>query len=70
MKQFSTFLMGCYFCLPGDKTEIKTLEADPILASYELRNFPRSHQRLYTVREEPQETSECSELKLNIDLSR
>lgn len=62
--------MGCYFCLPGDKSEIRTLEADPILATYEIRNVAGTHQRLYTVREEPQETSECSELKLNVDLSR
>ena len=62
--------MGCYFCLPGDRADVKTLEADPSLANYELRNVARTHQRLYTVREEPHETSECSELKVGGDVSR
>lgn len=59
--------MGCYFCIPNEKNEVKTLEADPAVAVYELRNVQRNHQRLYTVREEQHETSECSENKVRLD---
>jgi hypothetical protein len=58
--------MGCNFCMPGDKSEIKTLEADPVAINYEIRSTQRMPQRLYTVREEQQETSECSDMRLNI----
>jgi hypothetical protein len=58
--------MGCQFCLPGDKNEIRTLEAEPILVNFEISTIQRNTQRLYTVREEGLETSENSDVKNNI----
>lgn len=70
-KLFTNFKeMGCHFCLPNDKSEIKTFEADLISINYELRPAHRVPQRLYTVREEQQETSECSDIRINIDVSK
>ena len=57
--------MGCYFCLPSEKNESKVLEFESF-GGYEIRviNCP---QRLYTVREEQHETSECSENKVRVE---
>ena len=58
-------VMGCYFCLPSEKNESKVLEFESF-GGYEIRviNCP---QRLYTVREEQHETSECSENKVRVE---
>ena len=55
--------MGGYFCLPNERNETKTIEAEGYIAEFELI-FPfRSHQRLYTVKEDLHEASESSEIK-------
>ena len=59
--------MGCYFCVPSEKTEIKTLEGEINTRAYELFNARGQTPRLYTVREEQNEASDCSEQKLHVD---
>lgn len=59
--------MGCYFCMPNDKNEAKTLESDINIGIFELRVLQRPSHRLYTVREEQHETSECSDAKIRQD---
>lgn len=56
-------LMGCYFCVPNEKYEVKTLESDINLGIFELKALQKQSQRLYTVGEEQYEASECSESK-------
>lgn len=59
--------MGCYFCIPNEKNDVKTLESDTNTIITELRTIQRPSQRLYTVREEQHETSECSDTKLRLE---
>jgi hypothetical protein len=58
--------MGCQFCLPSDKNEIRTLEAESVLVNFEISTIQRNTHRLYTVREEGLETSENSDVKNNV----
>jgi hypothetical protein len=57
--------MGCYFCMPSDKAVEKVLETDTIDPIF-TKSIPKYPLRLYTLREEANETSECSEQKLKI----
>ena len=57
--------MGCKFCLPGEKFEVRTLEAESVWGNFEVAEVQRDMNRLYTVREEGMETSENLEVKEN-----
>ena len=65
IKNFYILLMGCQFCLPGDKFEVRTLEAENVFVNFEVAGIHRNINRLYTVREEGMETSENSDVKVN-----
>ena len=43
------YTMGCYFCIPNDKGEVKTVEADIAAGSFEVK-FMYPSQRLYNVK--------------------
>ena len=51
--------MGCYFCYPADKCEDNLVETEAYAIIPQFVYTQNISQRLYTVKEEIHETSEC-----------